>query len=106
MESVVLYIKQILTLVKAAAEDFKGISYVRISSLPEAQRSGIALSFNSNLVIKILKEGEVLHDCLQYEHYLDWYENDYRVKPILQNRYKVEEKSPAKWAFASLTNLF
>jgi len=92
-------------MVKAAAEDFKGITYVRISSLPEKQRAEIASSFNSNLIIKILREGEVLHDCLQYDDYLTWYENIYRTKPVLESRARVEVFT-AKWAVASLTNLF
>jgi len=104
-KSVVLYIDQNLTLVKAVAEDFKGITYVRISSLPEAQRAGLASSFNSNLIIKILKEGIVLHDCLQYDHYLAWYENIYCAKVTVENKVKVELPM-TKWAFASLSNLF
>lgn len=93
-------------MVKAIAEDFKGITYVRISSLPEEQRASIATSFNSNLVIKILKEGEVLTDCLQYDHYVAWYENIYRSKSTIEIKTKVEEASTSKWAFATLNNLF
>jgi len=90
--------------VKALSQDFKGITYVRISSLPEKQRAGIAQTFNSNLIIKILKEGEVLSDCLQYNDYLAWYENIYHAKPSRQSTVKLEVSK--KWAVASLSNLF
>lgn len=64
---------------KVATEEFRGIKYVRISSLPDEQRKGIKLALNSGLIIKILREGIILNDCLQYAHYLEWYENIYRA---------------------------
>ena len=62
---------------KVAAENYKGIKYVRISSLPTEQKSNIWKTINHNLVIKILMGDSLLNDCLQYEHYLAWYENAY-----------------------------
>ena len=89
---------------KAVSEDFKGISYVRISSLPEKQRAGIAQSFDSNLIIKILKGGEVLSDCLQYNDYLAWYENIYHAKPSRPS--PIKREASKRWAAAALSNLF
>jgi hypothetical protein len=85
---------------KALTEEFRGIKYVRISSLPENQRKQINSSLSSSLIIKILREGTVLHDCLQYNHYAAWYENIYKANPIGDK--KVETVMPVdKFAIAS-----
>jgi hypothetical protein len=60
---------------KAAAESYKGIHYIQISSLPINQRDVILKSLNSKLVIKILKNDHLLRDCVQYQHYEFWYDN-------------------------------
>ena len=71
---------------KAAAENYKGISYVRISSLPSGQKKLVWKTIDHNLIIKILIGDALINDCLQYEHYLTWYENSYvvslKAKPI------------------------
>jgi hypothetical protein len=76
--------------VKAAAENFKGISYVRISSLSTEQQSTIKLSFNSRQLIKILRDGVVLDDCLQYEHYTAWYEKFHLMKTVEERPLQLE----------------
>ncbi|MBS1682389.1 MAG: hypothetical protein JST48_11805 [Bacteroidetes bacterium] len=65
---------------KAAAENYKGIKYVRISSLPLEQKDRIWKTIDCNRVIKILMGDSLLNDCLQYEHYIAWYENFYSIK--------------------------
>lgn len=73
---------------------------MRISSLPKEQRVNIKLSVSSNLIIKILKDGILLSDCLQYDHYVTWYENVYRIK--VEEERPVNLELPAgKWAIAS-----
>ncbi|HLZ16047.1 MAG TPA: hypothetical protein VKQ08_03370 [Cyclobacteriaceae bacterium] len=60
---------------QARSENYKGIEYVRISSLPVSQRETIYKSLNHNLIITILREDGLVKDCLQYRHYITWYEN-------------------------------
>lgn len=60
---------------RARAENYKGIDYVQISTLPADQRKHIFSSFNRKLIINILKGEALLNDCLQYSHYVTWYEN-------------------------------
>ncbi|GHM99937.1 hypothetical protein WSM22_14270 [Cytophagales bacterium WSM2-2] len=62
-----------------ASENYKGIKFVRISSLPVEQKNLIWKSVNTNLVIKILKDDTLLNDCLQYNHYATWYENFFKT---------------------------
>jgi hypothetical protein len=71
---------------KAAAEKYKGIEYIRISSLPANQKEYLYKSLNHKLIINILKDKSLLNDCLQYQHYITWYENIYETmtqeKPV------------------------
>jgi hypothetical protein len=59
---------------KVVVEIYKGIEFVRISNLPVEQKELISNSNLSRKVIKIMKDETVLHDCLQYRDYLEWYE--------------------------------
>lgn len=54
-------------------ELYKGISYVRISSLPGWQKSILGESMYRDRVIKIIKENSLLHDCIVYHDYVEWY---------------------------------
>lgn len=62
---------------KATVENYKGIEFVRISSLPEDQKKKIWSSFHTNKIIKILRDKELLNDCVRYTDYLDWYTSTY-----------------------------
>jgi hypothetical protein len=59
---------------KASVENYKGIDFVRISSLPEDHQRMIWLSEYKNYVIKILRGKELINDCLSYADYGKWYE--------------------------------
>jgi len=60
-----------------ASETYKGIKFVRISSLPLEQKNYIHKSINPNTIIKILQGDTLLNDCVQYKHYENWYRNIY-----------------------------
>ena len=64
---------------KVEVENYRGIEFVRISSLPEDQKRMIWNSFNTQKIIKILRNKELLNDCLQFEDYIDWYKKSYKV---------------------------
>jgi hypothetical protein len=79
---------------KISSENYKGIEYVRISSLPADQKKNIYNSLNHKLIINILKDNSLMNDCLQYQHYITWYENIH--KAITQERMvEVPFNSPA-----------
>jgi hypothetical protein len=79
----------------AASENYKGIKFVRISSLPAEQKNIIWKSIDHNSVIKILKEETLINDGLQYKHYVSWYEQIF--KPREENL----NITPSKFAIAS-----
>jgi hypothetical protein len=54
-------------------EHFKGISFVRISSLPAEQKVKIRESFDRELIVKILRDNSLINDCIVYADYLNWY---------------------------------
>lgn len=60
-----------------ASENYKGIKFIRISSLPADQKNQIWKSINHRAIIKILKGDTLLNDCVQYKHYVIWYKDDY-----------------------------
>ncbi len=57
---------------RATSEIYKGIEFVRISSLPEDQKVAIWSSFDREKIIKILKVDALMNDCILYRDYLDW----------------------------------
>ena len=56
----------------AMLENFKGIEFVRISSLPEDQKEKIWQSFQQDKIIKIVKDKALLNDCILYPDYVSW----------------------------------
>lgn len=83
---------------RAAAEKFKGIEYVRISNLPTDQKEKIKSSLSTDCIIKILKEGNLLDDCIQYADYQSWFDQ-YMAGPV----YKPNQQAPAHGAYTFLT---
>ena len=68
----------------ATAENFKGIEFVRISSLPEEQKEKIWNSFHHDKIIKIVKDKALMNDCILYQDYISWLEQQpvAAAKPI------------------------
>ena len=56
-----------------APENFKGIEFVRISSLPEEQKEKIWQSFHHDKIIKIVKDQALMNDCILYQDYISWF---------------------------------
>ncbi len=80
---------------KVSSENYKGIEYIRISSLPADQKKNIYNSLNHKLIINILKDNFLLNDCLQYQHYITWYENIYKAMAQEKITAEVPVNSPA-----------
>jgi hypothetical protein len=53
-------------------EHFRGIEFVRISSLPEDQKEKIWQSFQQDKIIKIVRDQSLLNDCILYQDYVSW----------------------------------
>jgi hypothetical protein len=62
---------------KAEVEIYKGIEFVRRSSLPKDQKKLIWNSACRKKMIKILCDNKLLTDCIPYSLYLLWYQETY-----------------------------
>lgn len=63
---------------KVGVKIYKGIEYVQVSELPAAQREDIGKTLNPDLFIKIMIEGKIIGQCLQYKDYSKWYTEVYQ----------------------------
>jgi hypothetical protein len=64
---------------KAELKIYKGIEYVQVNSLPAEQQNIISETLSKKLYIKILIDGKIIGNCLQYKDYELWYNNVYRL---------------------------
>ena len=53
-------------------ETYKGIEFVRISALPEDEQAIIHKTLDEAKIIKILRDNELLNDCVQSRDYQEW----------------------------------
>ncbi len=67
---------------KVQGENYKGIEFVRISTLPDDQKQLIWTSLKRDKIIKILKNDCLLNDCVQVLDYEAWYAENYRTEVI------------------------
>jgi hypothetical protein len=82
----------------AAVENYKGIEFVRISTLPEDQKKMIWASAYQHKVIKILRGEELLNDCLPYVNYVEWYQQSYKTAVTVSPQ-PVEREKELRLAF-------
>lgn len=53
-------------------ERYKGIEFVRISSLPKEQQNQVWASFEREKIIKIVRDQSLLNDCILYDDFAAW----------------------------------
>ncbi|MBX2942544.1 MAG: hypothetical protein KF860_09380 [Cyclobacteriaceae bacterium] len=79
---------------KVLTENYKGIEFIRISKLPDEQRKQIVQALPSDKIIKILRDNELLTDCVQFKHYEAWFDQNFKeeVSHVLvkSNSYKMD----------------
>lgn len=59
---------------KVDSKIFKGIEYIQVSELPQAQRELVNQSILPDQFIKLLIDGKIISGCLQYKDYHRWYD--------------------------------
>jgi hypothetical protein len=59
---------------------YKGIEYVQLGELPLAQREKISETINGDLFIKIMIDGKIVSECLQFKDYSFWYNSVFKPK--------------------------
>lgn len=72
---------------------YKGIEYIQVSTLPADQREKLLLTINPELLIKILVDGKMVNNCMQFKDYEAWFEGIYKVETKVRNGEKRKENS-------------
>jgi hypothetical protein len=84
---------------KAQSTIYKGIEYIQVSTLPADQREMLQKTINKGLLIKILVDGKLVSNCLQFKDYEAWFEGVYKkpeTKPARQPKKEKGDGSAAK----------
>ena len=53
-------------------ERFKGIEFIRISSLSKDQQQQVWTTFDRNKIIKIVRDQSLMNDCILYSDFIAW----------------------------------
>lgn len=77
---------------KVDSKTFKGIEYVQVSELPQAQREILSQTINPELYIKLLIDGKIISGCLQYKDYSKWYVDQFQPRLAAREQAVVEIK--------------
>lgn len=75
------------------ARVYRGIEFVRISELPEDQKSLISEWAIEGVIIKILMDKTLLSDCIQFKDYKYWFENVFSQEVQLEEKPKFKRKT-------------
>lgn len=65
---------------KAERKIYKGIEYVLLTDIPQPQREHLLQTLSQDRFIKILIDGAVMPQCIQYKDYTFWFENVFNTK--------------------------
>jgi hypothetical protein len=65
---------------KVNSKIFKGIEFIQLNQLPPEQREALLKTINHKIFIKILIDGKIVGQCLQYKDYEIWFENIYKTE--------------------------
>lgn len=60
------------------SKNYKGIEYIQLADLPREQQEQMQKTLNREFYIKILVNGEIISNCVQYKDYRKWYETIFR----------------------------
>jgi hypothetical protein len=64
------------------SKKYKGIEYVQLDELPVMQQDKLRQTINRDLLIKIMIDGKIVNDCLQFKDYSFWYNSVYRPQAV------------------------
>lgn len=81
---------------------YRGIEYIRISELPEDEKTQIRNWLDRDMIIKIQTQDQLLPDCVVYKEYVHWYEKIYtKISPVdttkKASQTDVKSKPTAVW---------
>jgi hypothetical protein len=81
---------------KAESKNYKGIHYVQLNELPASQQDNLLKTLRSDYFIKIMIEGSIVSQCIQYKDYSVWYDKVFNIAPERVKEQRVPELVPIK----------
>lgn len=80
-------------------ENFRGIEFVRISSLSQEQQQQVWASFDQEKIIKIMKDQALMNDCILYTDFVKWEASNISLVPKSQPKPAPVQHELRKLAF-------
>ncbi|MEJ7643169.1 MAG: hypothetical protein WKF87_01115 [Chryseolinea sp.] len=74
---------------KVNSSIYKGIQFVQVNALPADQKDKLLSTINRELLIKILIDGKLVGNCLQFKDYESWFDNFYQSDQTINRNSKV-----------------
>ena len=66
---------------KAKAKFYKGIEYIVVGELPFDQQTLLAQRHSTPERIKIMVEGKIVNNCINYQDYSHWFHATFKKAP-------------------------
>ncbi len=79
-------------------EVYKGIEFIRLAQLPPEEREKIFQTIEREKIIKILKDKELLSDCIQVADYQLWLQS--QAKQVAETKEVVQTVAAEKLKLA------
>lgn len=67
-----------VVVMKVDCKTFRGIEYVQFCDLPKHQQEVLYQTAGESYFIKIMVDGKIISQCIQYKDYSSWYDSTYR----------------------------
>jgi hypothetical protein len=64
---------------KADRKIYKGIEYIQFQELPAVQQEKLLVTADHDIFIKIMIDGKIISQCVQYKDYVNWFDNVFTV---------------------------
>jgi hypothetical protein len=85
---------------KVESKNFKGIEYIQVDELPQTQREKLLQTTGRDAFIKIMINGKIVSQCMQYRDYSSWFDSVYKIKPVQVKETRVSEAMELTSSFA------
>lgn len=79
---------------KVNSSIYKGIQFVQVNALPQDQKDKLLSTINRELLIKILVDGKLVGNCLQFKDYETWFDNVFQTDEAILRQPKALQGVP------------
>lgn len=68
---------------KVNPRSYKGIEFVELRTLPQEQQEKLLETIDPKIFIKIMINGEIISQCIQYKDYSRWYRDVFKPAQVV-----------------------